>query len=136
MAKGRFGTHIIFAKRSKRLIEVNNVPILKLQKRIAFRGAVNLRQMHETDECLMADYEWPKNSGHIWFCCVSTGLLFDKRTGECRQSTLVNLDLSSVEPFSPAATFFKKWRSERQSKEFFGGMKQLPQEEFEDAAVE
>ena len=136
MAKGRFGPHSIFAKHRTRLVEVNDIPVLQLQKRITHRGTVNLHQLHETDECLMTDHEWPKKSGVIWYCCVATGLLFDKQTGQCRQSTLVNLDLSTVEPFYPGPEFFKKWRSERQEKEIFGGMKQLTQEELEDAAME
>lgn len=138
MGKGRYGPHSAIVRRKwNGAQEVNGIPLRVLQRNVRWKGQVRLHQLREDDEALITEYEWPKKSGRIWYVCVSTGLLFDKQTGRCRQSTVVDLDLSSLQEVPEQQRgMFAAWRRERQEKEAFGGMKQIRQEEFEYAAVE
>ena len=100
--------------------DVNGLPFTLLQSDIRWTGQVRLHQLRQDDECLLSEVEWPKRSGICWYVCVSSGLLFDKQTGACRQSTNVVLLLDTVAPAGKLpAGFYAKWRKERKEREKF-----------------
>ena len=84
-----------------------------LQASIQWRGMVRLHQLNEDSESYLAEVEWPKKSGRIYYGCASSGLLFDKQSGACRQSSNVTLDLDSLEPVKCTRAQFEKWRNAR-----------------------
>ena len=92
---------------------VEGIASPKLQSQIAWRGMAHLAQLNEDSECMLADAEWPKKSGKVYYACVSTGLLFDKQSGACYQSSKVSLRLDTVEPFKCTLNQFIKWRENR-----------------------
>ena len=99
---------------------VTGLPFTLLQSDIRWLSKVRLHQLRQDDECLLSEVEWPKRSGVFWYVCVSSGLLFDKQTGECRQSTNVVLLLDTVTPAGKLpAGFYGKWRKERKEREKF-----------------
>ena len=99
---------------------VTGLPFTLLQSDIRWLGEVRLHQLRQDDECLLSEVEWPKRSGVFWYVCVISGLLFDKQTGECRQSTNVVLLLDTVTPAGKLpAGFYGKWRKERKEREKF-----------------
>lgn len=93
-------------------IELNMV---KLQSSIQWAGVVRLHQTHEDDETKLAECEWPAKSGRIFYACASTGLLFDKQSGRCMQSSSVELLLDTVVPEKCTAGQFEKWKKVRQT---------------------
>ena len=99
---------------------VTGLPFTLLQSDIRWISEVRLHQLRQDDECLLSEVEWPKRSGVFWYVCVSSGLLFDKQTGACRQSTNVVLLLDTVAPAGKLpAGFYGKWRKERKEREKF-----------------
>ena len=100
-------------KRTPQAGMVEGLNVAKLQSAIQWRGMVRLHQLNEDSESYLADVEWPKKSGSMYYGCVSTGLLFDKQSGACRQSSNVTLDMGSVESVKFTAAQFGKWHRER-----------------------
>ena len=92
---------------------VEGLNVARLQSEIQWRGMVRLHQLNEGSESYLADVEWPKKSGSMYYGCASTGLLFDKQSGVCRQSSNVTLDMGSVESVKFTAAQFGKWHRER-----------------------
>ena len=116
----RNGTRSPVKKRVIFQKDVNGLPFTLLQGDIRWVGQVRLHQLRQDDECLLSEVEWPKCSGVVWYVCVSSGLLFDKQTGACRQSTNVVLLLETVAPAGKLpAGFSGKWRKERKEREKF-----------------
>lgn len=138
MAKGRFGRHNMVKKHKARPVEVNGLPFGKLQEAIKYRGNVMLHITGELDDCLLTDYEWPENSGVVWYCCVASGLLFDRQTGRCKQAETVSLAMESLVPFVADRTFYRKWTEERRKRQSFDWIKPAKEQEDDDeyAAVE
>jgi len=101
--------------RVKTCSSVDGLNVQKLESRIEWRGMVRLHLLGEDDESMLANVEWPKASGRHYYGCASTGLLFDKETGRCLQSSQVTLVLDSVEAAKMSAYQFGKWRTERQT---------------------
>lgn len=93
--------------------EVDGLNMTKIQGSVQWKGIVRLAQLNEDAESLLSDLEWPKKSGNHYFVCASTGLLFDKQTGACRQSTTVSLKIETVEPFKCTLAGYKKWLAAR-----------------------
>lgn len=92
----------------------NYVPVAtRLQASIKFKGMVRLHQLREDDESYLSEVEHPKDSGQMFYACVSTGLLFDKQTGRCLQSSKLDLLLDSVAEVKCTAAQFEKWRKVR-----------------------
>lgn len=100
-------------KRAPQNIQVENLKMTSLQASIQWRGMVRLHQLNEDSESYLAEVEWPKKSGRIYYGCASSGLLFDKQSGACRQSSNVTLDMGSVESVKFTAAQFGKWHRER-----------------------
>ena len=103
-------------KAPKRITQVGMVEGLnmtKIQNAIQWRGIVRLHQLNEDSEGYLAETEWPVKSGRLWYACASSGLIFDKQTGACQQSSNVRLALDSMEPVKFTRTQFEKWRSAR-----------------------
>ena len=101
------------AKRTPQVGMVDGLNIARLQSEIQWRGMVRLHQLNEDSESYLADVEWPKKSGSMYYGCVSTGLLFDKQSGACRQSSNVTLLMDTVETTKCTLTQFGKWHRER-----------------------
>ena len=101
------------AKRTPQVGMVEGLNVARLQSEIQWRGMVRLHQLNEDSESYLADVEWPKKSGSMYYGCASTGLLFDKQSGVCRQSSNVTLDTGSVESVKFTAAQFGKWHRER-----------------------
>ena len=100
-------------KRTPQVGMVEGLNVAKLQSEIQWRGMVRLHQLNEDSESYLADVEWPKKSGSMYYGCVSTGLLFDKQSGVCRQSSNVTLLMDTVETTKCTLTQFGKWHRER-----------------------
>lgn len=101
------------AKRTPQVGMVDGLNVARLQSEIQWRGMVRLHQLNEDSESYLADVEWPKKSGSMYYGCVSTGLLFDKQSGACRQSSNVTLLMDTVETTKCTLTQFGKWHRER-----------------------
>jgi hypothetical protein len=91
-------------------IELN---MSQLQSSIQWSGMVRLHQLRSDDESKLSEAEWPKKSGRIFYACASTGLLFDKQSGRCLQSSNVELLLDTVAETKCTAGQFEKWRKAR-----------------------
>lgn len=89
--------------------EVDGLVMKTLQAGIKWAGMVRLHQLGENSESLLAECEWPRKSGKVYYACASTGLLFDKQTGACRQSSNVTLTLDSIVPRKCTPKEFKSW---------------------------
>ena len=103
-------------KAEKRIPQVGMVEglnVAKLQSAIQWRGMLRLHQLNEDSESYLAEVEWPKKSGRLHYACASTGLLFDKQSGACRQSSNVTLLMDTVETTKCTAAQFSKWHRER-----------------------
>lgn len=100
-------------KRTPQVGMVDGLNVARLQSEIQWRGMVRLHQLNEDSESYLADVEWPKKSGSMYYGCVSTGLLFDKQSGACRQSSNVTLLMDTVETTKCTLTQFGKWHRER-----------------------
>jgi len=92
---------------------VEGIKTAQMQRSIQWRGNVHLRMLGEDSESMLAETEYPPKSGKIYYACASTGLIFDKQTGACRQSSNVSLEIRSVQPATMTATQFLKWRDGR-----------------------
>ena len=86
------------------------INLLRLQSKIQWIGAVRLHQLKEDDESYLSEVEHPKGSGTMVYVCASTGLLFDKQSGRCFQSSSIDLLLDSVAEAKCSASQFEKWR--------------------------
>jgi len=93
--------------------QVENLKMTSLQASIQWRGMVRLHQLNEDSESYLAEIEWPKKSGRIHYACASTGLLFDKQSGRCQQSSNVTLLLETVEETKCTLAQFGKWHTAR-----------------------
>lgn len=93
--------------------EVDGLYMTRLQESIILRGMVRLHMTGEEDESMLADCEWPKKSGRIYLACAATGLLFDKQTGECRQSGRLSLRIDTLAAASPKE--FNPFMAQRRS---------------------
>lgn len=100
-------------KREPKQIQVENLNMTKLQGSIQWRGMVRLHQLNEDSESYLAEIEWPKKSGRLHYACASTGLLFDKLSGRCQQSSNVSLLLETVEETKCTPAQFGKWHTAR-----------------------
>lgn len=83
--------------------------MVKIQGSIQWAGMVRLHQTKEDNESKLAEYEWPVKSGRVYYACASTGLLFDKQSGRCVQSSNVELLLDTVAPEKCTIGQFNKW---------------------------
>lgn len=97
--------------------EVDGLNMTKIQGSIQWKGVVRLSQLNEDSESLLSEIEWPKKSGNHFFVCASTGLLFDKQSGACWQSSTVTLKIDTLEPMKCTAAGYRKWLSARVSGE-------------------
>jgi len=95
--------------------------LLRLQSAIRFQGLVRLHQTREDDESYLCEVEHPKGSGTMVYVCVSTGLLFDKQSGRCLQSSNMDLLLDSVQETRCTTAQFNKWVKARSN----AGTKQI-----------
>ena len=94
--------------------EVNGLKMEPLQKSIQWMATVRLHQLNEDSESLLAETQWPPKTGPVYFACASTGLLFDKQSGRCLQSSRVTLLLDTVQPIVGSTRgLFKSWRDRR-----------------------
>ncbi len=100
-------------KRTPQVGMVKGLNVARLQSEIQWRGIVRLHQLNEDSEGYLAETEWPVKSGRVWYACASSGLIFDKQTGACQQSSNVTLALDSLEPVKCTRTQFEKWRQAR-----------------------
>lgn len=85
----------------------------KLQSTIKWSGDVRLHQLSEDSSSFLSEAEWPPRSGNVLYACASTGLLFDKQSGRCLQSTRVSLLIETVEEVKCTAAQFNRWLKER-----------------------
>jgi hypothetical protein len=95
--------------------------MIKAQSSIQWAGKVRLHQLREDDESKLAEHEHPPGSGKMYYACVSTGLLFDKQSGRCIQSSNLELLLDTVAPDKCTFGQFEKWRRARTK----GGLKHI-----------
>lgn len=80
---------------------VDSLNMEAIKKTIQWRGTVRLHQLNEDDDSLLGLARWPKKGGPEYYACATSGLLFDKETGECVQSTNVVLKLDTITPATP-----------------------------------
>lgn len=82
---------------------------------VQWSGMVHLNITNEDDESLLGMIEFPKNSGREVYACATSGLMFDKQTGRCIQSSNLHLKLDSVRPHPPMTRVkVKAWADNRQ----------------------
>lgn len=112
-------------KRALPINEVNGLCITDLQRSIHWNGQARLLQTGEDAECLLAECEWPKKSGNVFYACASTGLLFDKQSGACKQSSTVVLMLETLKPKRCTEKQFAAWLRARMEGNW-GGLKAKP----------
>lgn len=94
--------------------EVTGLKIETLQKSVQWLATVRLHQLNEDSESLLAETQWPLKVGPMYFACASTGLLFDKQSGRCLQSSRVTLLLDTVKPIAGSTRgLYKSWRDRR-----------------------
>ena len=96
------------------MAEERGLNMVKLQSSIRWKGMVRLHQLKEDDESMLSETEYPKGSGKVYYACASTGLLFDKKTGRCLQSSQVELLLGSVVDSPMKSAAFARWVGNRQ----------------------
>lgn len=100
--------------KKRKPVAVGYSPMMnRIQASIKWAGQVRLHQIKEDHESLLAEYEWPPNSGKVYFACASTGLLFDKQSGACRQSSSVSLLIDTVAPRKCTVAGFNAWLAAR-----------------------
>lgn len=87
--------------------------MVRLQSSIKWQGLVRLRQLKEDDDTYLSEIEHPAGSGTMVYACVSTGLMFDKQSGRCLQSSHMDLLLESVNETKCTPGQFEKWRKAR-----------------------
>ena len=112
--------HTKFRKRNTNIGagEVSGVDMKKLMSGVKWSGIMVLHLTSEREECFVSECEWPVKSGKIWYACASTGLLFDKQSGACRQSVLVSLDLASLKPEQITSKELRAWIRVRQDQSY------------------
>ena len=108
-SKKDFEEHVISSGGS-----IDSLPMKKIQGSIQWRGFVLLHITGERCESFLADFEYPIKSGTFWYADATTGLLFDKQTGACRQATTVALDLASIESSSMTRDGLRKRVAEKE----------------------
>lgn len=94
---------------------VEGLPINRLQERIRWSCCVWLEMLKEKSESMLSEIEWPKNSGRVYFVCVTSGLLFDKGDGHCLQSNSVRLIPETVAPATMSQAQLIAWVKRRQA---------------------
>lgn len=105
-----------FKKRKSVDDEVIGLKMETLQNNIRWTGNLRLHQLKEDAQSLLSETPWPKRTGPLHFVCVSTGLLFDKQSGRCVQSSRITLLMDSVKPIAggvQGSGYFKRWRDQR-----------------------
>lgn len=110
------GKRADFKKRAGVVDEVIGLKMETLQNNIRWTGMLRLHHLKEDAQSLLSETQWPKKTGPVYFVCVSTGLLFDKQSGICRQSSRITLLMDSVKPIEggvQGAGYFKRWRDKR-----------------------
>lgn len=90
--------------------EVNGLKFDKIIASIKWRGTVRMR-LAGNDDSLLGECVWPVKDGKTYYACAVTGLLFDKESGRCLQSSNVDLDLASLVPARPGD--MKKYLADR-----------------------
>lgn len=100
------------------IYEVDGLNFSEIARGVCWTGSVFLAMLGEHSESLLAEIEFPKGSGIEWFVCASTGLLFDKQSGACRQSTHVRLDLTSLKPDKMTSAEVRAWIKKRQDQSY------------------
>lgn len=94
--------------------EIDSLNMESIRRKIRWRGIVRLHQTQEDDESLLGEYEWERKSGVVYLACATTGLLFNKSTGSCLQSSSVSLLLDTLVEAKPSDyTSFMKARKSR-----------------------
>lgn len=88
-----------------------SVNVAALQGAIEWIGSVRIDLLNETKECMLAEIEWPKKSGNKCFGCATTGLIFDKQSGRCHQSSNVTLLVNSVVEHKCTSSQYQKWHA-------------------------
>ena len=102
-------------KRAVRVVEVEGLNFTRIQSTIKWRGMCKLHQLGEEAECLLAETAWPPKTDKMYYVDASTGLLFDKQSGACKQGSSVTLDLSSVQPVKFSLGQYKAWLSSKRT---------------------
>ena len=87
--------------------------IVRLQSSIKWFGKMRLHQLKEDDASYLSEVEHPDGSGNLVYACASTGLMFDKQSGRCFQSSKINLLLDTVSEAKCTARQFEKWIKEK-----------------------
>ena len=87
--------------------------MVRLQSSIKWQGLVRLHQLNEDDQSYLSEIEHPKGGGTMVYACASTGLMFDKQSGRCLQSSNLDLLLESVTETKCSAKQFEKWVKDR-----------------------
>lgn len=77
---------------------MSNAQFEKLRHNIKWRGKVTLYQLNEDDESLLTEFI---HKGQPYYACATTGLLFDKDTGQCLTSSNVELRIETLRLASP-----------------------------------
>lgn len=93
--------------------EIDSLNMTKLECSIQWIGKVRLNLLKEESYSMLSDVEWPVKSGRMFYGCASTGLLFDKQSGRCMQSSNVSLLLDTVQEAACTRAAFAKWRAAR-----------------------
>ena len=94
--------------------EVDGLNFAEIKRGVRWSGEVILELVRERSESLLAEYEYPVKSGVLWYCCATTGLLFDKQSGACRQSSNVRLDLATLREDKRTESQVNAWIAARQ----------------------
>ena len=102
-------------KREVRVVEVEGLIFTCIQSTIQWRGMCKLHQLGEEAECLLAETAWPPKTDKLCYVDASTGLLFDKQTGACKQGSSVTLDIASVRPDKVSLRQYKAWLSSKRT---------------------
>jgi len=123
---GRHGVNNKIEKHKTAAAEINGLVMGRLQSSIQWAGQVRLHQTGEELESLLAECEWPNKSGKFYFACASTGLLFDKQSGACKQASTVQLLIDTVQPRKCSAAGFKVWIGARLNCGFNNAAKRGP----------
>lgn len=95
------------------MAEVNGLLMDRIVASIKWRGSIFLMHTGEKEESLLGEVVWPKKTGKTYYACATTGLLFDKVTGECVQTQRVGLLLDTLGAASPKD--MKKYLADRKS---------------------
>ena len=94
--------------------KVTGLKIEPLRRSIRWIAQVCLHQLNENSESLLSEVQWPPKSGPMYYACASTGLLFDKQSGVCLQSTKITLLLCTVKSIDGSKPgFFMAWRDKK-----------------------